>query len=219
MKLSKTTVDILDNFATINQNIVIKPGSEIRTMSEARNILAETNVEETFDQTIGIYDLSEFLNILKMFDDPELEFSEKYVLIKDGNAEVRYYYADPSILTTPEKRITMPDAEVSFTLTAETLAKVKRVSPYMGNDLLVTNKDGKVQLTVTDSRNPSANSYKLVLDTDTSGDFMFCLSIKDMKVMQGDYNVELSSKLISKFSNDAMTYFIALESNSYYNEV
>ena len=64
MKLSNGTVTVLKNFSTINQNLVIKAGSKISTMSAMKNIIAKATVEETFPRDIAIYDLNEFLSAL-----------------------------------------------------------------------------------------------------------------------------------------------------------
>ena len=74
MKLSSHTTSVLKNFATINQNLVIKQGSEMTTMSAMKNIIARATVEETFPQEIAIYDLNEFLGALSLFTNPILDF-------------------------------------------------------------------------------------------------------------------------------------------------
>ena len=40
MKLSSNTISVLKNYASINQNLVIKEGKEITTMSAMKNIVA-----------------------------------------------------------------------------------------------------------------------------------------------------------------------------------
>ena len=64
MKLSNHTTSVLKNFATINQNLVIKEGNTITTMSAMKNIMARADVEETFPQDVPIYDLDNFLTSL-----------------------------------------------------------------------------------------------------------------------------------------------------------
>ena len=50
MKLSEKTVNLLKNFAGINQSILFKKGNKLRTMSVMKNILAEAEVEEEFER-------------------------------------------------------------------------------------------------------------------------------------------------------------------------
>ena len=83
MKLSENTISILKNFASINQSILIKSGSKIRTMPKLKTILAQAEVEEVFPKDFAIYDLNQFLNGLSLHQDPELDFSnDNYLVIR-----------------------------------------------------------------------------------------------------------------------------------------
>ena len=85
MKLSEHTIEVLKNFATINQNLVIKEGSTLTTMSAMKNIVAKADVEESFDKEVAIYDLNEFLASISLFTSPVLEFNDGFVTIKEEN--------------------------------------------------------------------------------------------------------------------------------------
>ena len=67
MKLSKETLSVLKNFATINGNILIKSGDRLSTISAQKNVMASVSVKETFDRDFGIYDLNEFLGVYSLF--------------------------------------------------------------------------------------------------------------------------------------------------------
>ena len=118
MKLSDKTLNILKNFSGINQSILIKKGSSIRTMSVMRNILAEATVEEDFPKDFGIYDLNRFLNGLALHENPELDYTnDSYVVIKEGKSRSKYFFADENvIITPPDKQLTLPSEDVSFEL-------------------------------------------------------------------------------------------------------
>ena len=83
MKLSNETVSVLKNFSTINQNLVIKSGHKIATMSAMKNIVAKAEVIEEFPQEFAIYDLNEFLSAISLFSKPELEFENDFVMITE----------------------------------------------------------------------------------------------------------------------------------------
>ena len=87
MKLSEQTVAILKNFSAINQNLIIKQGSEISTVSAMKNIVASAKVEESFPVEFAIYDLNEFLSALSLFENPDLDFQENYVLITESGSK------------------------------------------------------------------------------------------------------------------------------------
>ena len=122
--LSKTTIEVLKNFATINSSIVFRQGSTVRTISNAENILAKYTGEEIFPTDFAIYDLSQFLMGISLFNDPQLEFTSKdYVNIKGGRQSAKYYFSDPEITlkSAPEKNVKFPGSDIQFTLTGEEL--------------------------------------------------------------------------------------------------
>ena len=154
MKLSSNTTSVLKNFASINQNLVIKEGKEITTMSAMKNIVARAEVEEEFPQEVAIYDLNEFLSALSLFKSPNLEFQDTYVNITEENnpkTSLKYFYSDPSVVTTPSKMITMPSNEVTFTLESATLSNITKAAAVIGSaDLVLENSNGTPSLTVKD---------------------------------------------------------------------
>ena len=223
MKLSEHTVEVLKNFATINQNLVIKEGSTLTTMSAMKNIVAKAEVEESFDKEVAIYDLNEFLASISLFTSPILEFDEGFVTIKEENNpknSLKYFYSDPSVVTSPNKTITMPSKEISFTLNGEDLNKLKRAAGVIqAPDLVLEKKDVGVFLTVKDKKNDTANTFSLDVDTVEDGsDFKFFFKVENLKVMDGNYDVEISSKNISHLSstNKDVEYWVALEPESSY---
>ena len=222
MKLSEHTIEVLKNFATINQNLVIKEGSTLTTMSAMKNIVAKADVEESFDKEVAIYDLNEFLASISLFTSPILEFNDGFVTIKEENSpknSLKYFYSDPSVVTSPSKTITMPSKEVSFTLNGENLNKLKRAAGVIqAPDLVLEKKDADVFLTVKDKKNDTANTFSIDVDTNGDGEFNFYFKVENMKLLDGSYDVEISSKNIShlKSTNKDVEYWVALEPESSY---
>jgi len=223
MKLSEHTVDVLKNFASINQNLVIKEGSTLTTMSAMKNIVAKAEVEESFNKEVAIYDLNEFLASISLFTNPVLDFDEGFVTIKEENNpknSLKYFYSDPSVVTSPNKTITMPSKEVSFKLNGENLNKLKRAAGVIqAPDLVLEKKDADVFLTVKDKKNDTANTFSIDVDTVADGsDFKFFFKVENLKLMDGDYDVDISSKNISHLasSNKDVEYWVALEPESSY---
>ena len=226
MKLSEHTTSVLKNFASINQNLVIKEGKTISTMSAMKNIVARAEVDEDFPREVAIYDLNEFLASLSLFTTPVLNFSENFVMItedgKTGNS-LKYFYSDPSVVTTPSKDIQMPSPEVTFSLDRSDLSKVQRAASVIGSPDLVLEKNGSGSfLTVKDKKNDTANNYSLDVDVDSEGEFNFFFKVENLKLLPTNYDVEVSSKNISHFKSqtgNAVEYWIALEPESFYEGV
>ena len=223
MKLSNNTISVLKNFASINQNLMIKEGKEITTMSAMKNIMARAEVVEEFPQEVAIYDLNEFLSCLSLFQSPNLEFESTFVTITEENkptTKMKYFYSDPSVVTTPSKMITMPSNEITFTLDSATLSDITKASAVISSaDLVLENTNGISSLTVKDKKNDTANSYSMGVETQGEGNFSFFFKVENLKLVEGKYTVEISSKNISHMKNESIPieYWIALEPESNYS--
>ena len=214
---------VLRNFATINQNLVIKEGSELLTMSAMKNIVAKAEVEETFPKEIAIYDLNEFLASISLFVVPVLEFEEQYLIIKEEeqpHKKLKYFYSDPSVVQTPSKTISMPSEEVSFELRIEKLLEMKKAAGVISSpDMVLQKLNGSSSLLAKDKKNDTANNYSSDIKTDGDGEFEFYFKVENLKLLDGDYDVKISSKNISHFKNQksSIEYWIALEPESTYS--
>ena len=202
MKLSDNTLTVLKNFAGINNSILVKEGNRLRTISVAKNILAEADIKEDFPRDFAIYDLNQFLNGLSLHQDPDLDFKEdSYLSIKEGKRRVKYFYADPAVIVSPpEKEITLPTQDVCFQLDSSSLEKlIKAAQVYQ----------------LHDKKNDTSNQYAIVVG-ETDQEFSFNFKVENIKIIPGAYDVVVSSKLLSQFTNTKynLTYYIALEPDS-----
>ena len=217
MKLSDNTISVLKNYSTINQNLMINMGSTLSTMSAMKNIVAKATVEETFEQDVAIYDLNEFLACMSLFQNLDLDFQDDFVIMKgESNNSLKYWYSDPSVVTTVSSAIEMPECEVNFTLSTEQLSDITKAAATIGAPHMVLEGGN---LRVTDKKNDTANSYSMNLFEDTSGvDYKFWFKVENLKLMAGTYDVSVSSNKISNFKNTNadIEYFIALEPESHY---
>lgn len=218
MKLSDSTLTILKNFAGINNSILVKEGKRLRTISVAKNILAEAEIKENFPKDFAIYDLNQFLNGLSLHQDPDLDFNQdSYLSIKEGKRRVKYFFADPNvIISPPEKDITLPTEDISFQLDSASLEKlVKAAQVYQLPDLSAIGEAGVIKLVVHDKKNDTSNQYAIVVG-ETEKEFSFNFKVENIKIIPGAYDVVVSSKLLSKFTNTKynLTYYIALEPDS-----
>ena len=219
MKLTNETISVLKNFSTINANLMVKAGSSLSTMSAMKNIVAKADVSEEFPSDFAIYDLNEFLSALSLFGKPDLEFDNDFVIItEEGTSKsLKYWFSDPSVVTTPSKEISMPSTELTFNLSSDTLNEITKAAAVIGvPDMALAG--GK--LMVTDKKNSTANAYETSLDVgDVAAEYKFWFKVENLKVMPGAYDVEVSSKKISHFTNTKLgvQYWIALEPESSYN--
>jgi len=225
MQLSETTMAVLKNYAAINPNIMINEGNTLTTIAEAKNILSSVTINESFGQSLAIYDLNEFLNVMGLVDEPNLSFEEQSVTINDstGRSKVRYYFTNPEMVTSPSDKMIdnargMNDYEVTFKLSQEDLNKLKKAASALGHtSMRISKHDNGVMLTVFDNESATGNTFDIeVPGTHLGGDRDYVINISNLKILSGDYEVGVSSKNISHFknTNTAIEYWIALEKSS-----
>ena len=224
MELSENTLTVLKNFASINANIIMREGNVLKTVSEAKNLLASATILEDIPKTVGVYDLNEFLGVLGLVDTPRVEWQDTHAIVSDstGRSKIKYFFSDIDMLTSPSKDITMPSVDVKFVLDSDVLNKIKRAASALHlTELAITSSNGILTLSVVDSENATSNTFSIDVDGEyTEDNFNFILNISNLKMLPGDYEVEISSKLISHFTNveNKAQYRIALEKTSTYGE-
>ena len=214
MKLSKETVGLIKNFAGINSNLLLKSGNKLATISAQKNVMADAVVTETFPD-FGIYDLNEFLGAMSLFDDPELTFNDKYVTIEQGGNSIKYFAAEASVLTAPQKAITFPDAEIEFTMTSNMLTMIQRTASVLkASDVSIVGDGSTMTVMVGDKKNATGNSYNTTVGQ-TDKKFKVNLKVENLKMIPGDYAVSISSKKISRFKGAGdLVYYVAVEADS-----
>ena len=218
MKLSDKTLTLLKNFSSINQSILFKKGSSLKTISVMKNILAEATIEEDLPTDFGIYDLNQFLNGLGLHQNPDLDFENQgHVVIREGRSRTKYFFADPNVIVTPpDKEIALVSEDVSFELSTSQLDKLlKAAAIYQLPDLAVVGGEGVVKIVVRDKKNDTSNDFSIVVG-ETDAVFSFNFKVENIKILPGTYNVVCSQKNLSRFTSTTrdLTYFIALEPDS-----
>lgn len=216
MKLSKETLAIFKNYSGINSNLTIKPGNKLTTISAHRNIIAEAVLAEEFPSSFGIYDLNEFLGALSLFEAPELEFEDKYVTIKENKNSIKYFAANPSVLTVVPAMKPFPTPDIEFDLPGQMLNQIQRVASILRvPDFSIVGNGSDVVVTVGDKTNPTGNCFESEIAT-TDKTFKINVKVENIKVMPGDYHISIGGKKICRFqsSNQQLTYYVAIELDS-----
>lgn len=224
MNLSNETLTVLKNFASIQPNIVFRSGNEIKTIAEAKNIVAKATITESIPQDFGIYDLNDFLSSMSLFSNPSFAFSDdnKSAKISEGKSSLRYFFSDESSLTYPQKDVAMPATDVTFTLTADTLAALRKATSLLSVSTVSvesTESNDTISIVVKDPKNSTSNTYGTDVEGVSNGHtFKFHFDISNFKILPGDYEVSISGKLISHFKHKTLPieYWIALEKTSTY---
>jgi hypothetical protein len=179
--------------------------------------MAEATITETFPSDFSVYDLNEFLNVVGLFTTTELDFKGKYVLVSDGgSSKIKYFAAGESVVKAAPATIKFPAADVTFELTNTQLAMIMRTSSALkAPDVTIIGADGKLRVAVCDKKNDTSNAYDVELG-ETDETFRANLKVENLKMLAGDYTVDISKKKISRFTNKAipLTYYVAVEADS-----
>jgi hypothetical protein len=225
MKLSENTIEILKNYATINMSLLFRPGSTIRTIAIQKNVFSKSEVVEDFPVEFGIFDLNQFLATVALFEDPDLAFGDRNVTISDNDSTTKYWYCDKSIITVPPKKNIDIGSRVSFKLTKIAYDKLRNAAGVLGlGDFVIRSNENEIVAEVFDRRNPTSNSYSLVVGENTTGaTFEFHILVERLKMLSKDWIVDMDKKDsngdgwdVVKFSNKDLEYWIALEPSSTY---
>jgi hypothetical protein len=220
--LSKNTLAILKNFASMNSNILVKPGNVIKTITPSKNGMGEAEVDETFDVEFGIWDLNKFLGVISLFNSPSLEFNDKFVTITGANgSSVKYFYSEPRLLTVPTKQVNMPSVAISVDLSEKTFSDLQKASSVLQlPDLSFTNVDDKIFAIVHDINDPTTNSYKVEVGEvkDDSSNFSFNFKMENIRLLPGNYKVDFAKNVVGQFTHEMLnlTYWFAMENTSTY---
>jgi hypothetical protein len=216
MKISKNTIEVLKNFSSINQNILIKKGSTLSTRTVAKNLFATAVVDTEFPQDFGIYNLQSFLGVLSLFTEPDVELSEHSMVISQGKNKVQYLFAAPEVLDYPEKALNMPPIDAEFELSEENLKSLMKAGAVLSStDLLISGDGTIITCSTVDPKNSSANTFAVEVG-ETDKTFKAYIKLETLKLPTGSYKVGLSSKKIARFENKDIDYnmYIANTSDS-----
>jgi gp45 sliding clamp, C terminal len=206
MKISPQTIAILKNFASINQNILVKPGNTLSTRTVAKNLFATAVVDTEFPQEFGIYQLNSFLGVLSLFSDPDIEFGEKFATISQGKNKVQYMFASPEVLDFPDKTIKMPSISAEFELSEENLKSLLKAGAVLSStDLCISGDGTSIVCSTVDPKNPSANTFSVDVG-ETDRKFKAFIKLESIKLPTGNYKVSLSERKIAMFQNTGIEY-------------
>jgi len=217
MKLSESTIEILKNFSSINPGLVVKPGNILRTISTNKAVLAQAEVTEDFPKEFGIYDLNKVLGVLSLHENPEVDFAEEYLVLSSaGSRRSRVRYSDVKvIIVPPDKQINIATFDVKINLSERDLKWIEETGSVLKCPHVIIQNDGKnVVISAADAKGEGVDDSTLFIGENTSGqDFKFVLKVENLRLLPGDYTVEIASKGISKFSSKNVTYWVAVEKN------
>lgn len=228
MKLSESTVEILKNFATINQGLIVKPGKVLRSLSNNRAIMAEAQIEEEFESEFGIYDLNKTLGLLSMTKGttPDIKI-EKEFLTFSGLGKIRQRHTAINMIFGHDrvgKTITIPSFDVNFVLTQEIHNWIFSVASILKCPNIVV-RSGEyeqrlcgrpIELAAMDVKGLIVDDASITVAGTVDIEFTAVLKIENLKIISGAYDVGINKGGVTKFTHKdkKVVYWISLEQTS-----
>lgn len=230
MKITPDSLEILKNFSGINQSILFTTDTLLGTVAESKNVLAQAKITEEFKKEFGIFDLNEFLATLGLFSDPSFELTDSHLTIKDdikgSRSSAKYFFADTSMIpempSTEKILKAVKGAEINFELSEDDFNAVLKAAGTFQSKCLIVESDGKkIWISAADPENSTANTYSIEVGKGTGAKFKMIFKTQNLSMLlKGDYEVKISKLKISQFknSNTELTYWVALEDSSTYQD-
>ena len=163
--------------------------------------------------------MPQFLKGLKLYEKPELEFSNNgnYMLIKQGSHTIKYFLTEPDLVVAPENRdMKLPSQDVGFQMKSEQFDKLMKATNVFGlSDFTVLGQKGEINLQVRDKNNPTSNSVSILVG-ETDENFELNFNKNNLLMIEGSYDVVISKEMVAQFTNQdfELTYFVGLSSDS-----
>lgn len=221
MKFSGETLALLKNFASINTNIIFRPGSEVSTISNAKNIFAKATIKETLPNEFAIYDLNSLLAMLTLMENQDVTFQDKSLLVASDKGKFEYFYSNPEIVTGAPTNEIEHVSVYRFKLIAEDVQMIMKAAAITAAPTIsIANKNQNVTLSVGDRKNDTASNFKKALGT-AFDNFDVFIAVENLKVIPDAYEVSVAKTpngkakfLHFKHESKQLQYWIACEPGS-----
>ena len=226
--LTDTTQRVLKNFAQISTSLLLREGTEQKTVNASKSVLAIAQLPTAWPQETAVYQLPELLANLTAYTDPVLEFEEKNFIVRGSNSpsHVVYPYSDPSVvMAAPNKTFDVSDPVAQFTLPEKAVAEIKKLAAINNLPTIVieANSDkGTIVVKPHDEKNPASRVYSYPVHADKGSiatltatiTFKFKREHFDL-LMDGGYTVCIGNWPYAYFTHltEPVSYFVVQASS------
>lgn len=206
MELSNATIDLLSFCNKINGEIKIDAGNKIYSKSISGAMCLYAEIKETFPNPFVTGSLLTFLSSIKLFSNPDFDFTKDEVIIseKNGRSNVRIPQSNPEVI---QQNNLLPkpqtDIAISFQFKASDLAAIFKACGNLSvNDINIVAKDGKIVAISKNNAAPTTNRFETEIGVcDPSLDLEFNFKKQHLILMENmDYDVEVSTRGLSIFT-------------------
>lgn len=219
MKFTKDTLEILQNFSQINSGMQFRKGSKQATVSSGKTVIAISNFDFEVPRSFAIYELSRFLGVLSLIDDPEIELGDEYAYIKnDSGQQVKYRFCEPRMIVSwPEDKVEkLASVDSSFDLSKDVWNKLNKSSNLLsGEHIKIEATEGEIFLKTLDKEDERASTASFSVGK-SDCNYSLHFDTKLMTLMPGNYLVEICKNKLTRWTNKDknVIYYIASNKDS-----
>jgi len=215
MKFSDRTLTILKSFSTINKSILMKQGNVLRTITPEKTLIAIAKIPDEFPSEACIYDLSRFLSIHGLYENPDVDFKNNHFVISEGKSKTKYAFADVSMIHAPADRdIKFPEPDVQIEVPWSVMDSVLKATGVLKfEQVAFVGEEGKCYLRAVDSTNSTSDTFGVEIG-DTADTFTIIIKKENLKLLAQDYHVSLSVKGLAEFKSEDVTYYIGVDAKT-----
>lgn len=220
--LNDSTVEILKNFASINNQVVFKAGSAQRACNDTRNFIADVELNDPLPQECALYELNRLLGIIdtcKTDKLPTIAFGSSALVVEHdyGNVTIPYAHTDV-VAAPPAVQFHMKKPIAAFDLPLALWTKIKRTAAVLQTtslQIIVTAK-GELELKLVNDKDkggdasgsasynmPNTSVYEAVENT-------WAVKFDALELLAGDYTVEVGEIGNNTNSNTLFGMFFKL---------
>lgn len=197
-KLSKPTRHIIENFAKIYNSIIFRPGHLITVVGKEQDVVAYAEVQDEFPERFAIGDLSKFLSVLSLYEEPTLTIKDgKILVIKgSGNRKFNYTLSAEKLIPTTEKTIddfltNFTNSTASFKLDASDLLAIKKNMSTAGLPYVSFAANKSAIVVQASNLTDTSDVFEMTLKTKSDANFNMIFSEYKINAML-EYNYDVS---------------------------
>lgn len=132
MILSEQSLALLKSLSRVSKSVYLEKGNVQRVASPNSTVVCEVTLEEEIPDNFGIYDLSALLNLIKVCDAPDIDFSGKSLIVTDTKNGMRAVFnaSAKELINTVDSMDDILNADISlmFDLPGEVLKRMNELA-------------------------------------------------------------------------------------------
>lgn len=182
MKLSESTLSVLNNLKNLNDSMIFYPGREIKILSTDRSVYATATIEDELPKKFALFSVREFLQVLTVIKDADIDFQDDHMLVsnKQNTAVVRYATAEITD-DVYQKKIALGSPSFEVEIPVDQIKNMFKMAGYLGIHDVTVESGESGRLVMHDRKASHNHTFTVELNTPIEvGNANFNISVLSM---------------------------------------